>query len=106
MDLDLDPSWVMWKAVVLEVVWVPAEVVVTSEVAKLIPPSELLLVCWGYYDPGNFHFESVAAVVTRVRFVSVFVGDCGKAGRENGSMECPDIGTYNGTYNAVILEKG
>ena len=21
-------------------------------------------------------------------------------------MECPDIGTHNGTYNAVILEKG
>ena len=21
-------------------------------------------------------------------------------------MECPDGGTYNGTYNAVIIEKG
>ena len=26
-------------------------------------------------------------------------------GRENGAMECPNGGTHNGTYNAVILEK-
>ena len=70
MDLDLGPIWVMWKAVVLEVVWVPAYLVAPSEVAKLVPPSELLLVCWGYSDPENFHFESLAAVVTRVRFIS------------------------------------
>ena len=25
------------------------------------------------------------------------VGDCGKVERENGSMECPDGGTHNGT---------
>ena len=34
------------------------------------------------------------------------VGDCGKLGRENGAKECPNGGTHNGTYNAVILEKG
>ena len=34
------------------------------------------------------------------------VGDCGKVVRGNGDMECPDIGTHNGTYDAVILEKG
>ena len=34
MDLDLDPRWVMCKAVVLEVAWVPAELVSTSEVAN------------------------------------------------------------------------
>ena len=33
-------------------------------------------------------------------------GDCDKAGRNNGSKEFPDGGTNNGTYNAVILEKG
>ena len=38
--------------------------------------------------------------------IIVLVGDCGKAGRENSAMECPDIGTRNGTYDAVILEKG
>ena len=30
---------------------------------------------------------------------------CGKAGRENGAMECPNIGTRKGTYDDVILEK-
>ena len=34
------------------------------------------------------------------------VGDCDKVGRENGAIKCPDVGTHNGTYNAVILEKG
>ena len=33
------------------------------------------------------------------------VGYCDKAGRENGAMECQDIGTHNGTYYAVISEK-
>ena len=32
-------------------------------------------------------------------------GGCDKAGRENGAMECSDIGTHNGTYDSVILEK-
>ena len=54
MDLDLDPSWVMWKYVFLEVVWVPAEAVATSEFAKLVPSSELLLVSWVYSDPEIF----------------------------------------------------
>ena len=72
MDLDLDPSWVMWKSVVLEVVCVLAEVVAPSKVTKPVPPLELLLVCWGYSEPGNFHYESVVAVVARVDFVSVF----------------------------------
>ena len=27
-------------------------------------------------------------------------------GRRNGAKECPDGGTHNGTYEAVILEKG
>ena len=71
MDWDLDPRWVMWKAVLLKVVWVPDEVVAPLEVVKLVPPLELLLVSWGYYDPENFHFESVSAVVARVIFVSV-----------------------------------
>ena len=45
MDLDLDPIWVMWKAAVLEVVWVLDEVVLPSEVVKLVPSLELILVC-------------------------------------------------------------
>ena len=35
----------------------------------------------------------------------LIVGDCGKAGRKNGAMECPDRDTHNATYDAVILEK-
>ena len=27
-------------------------------------------------------------------------------GRRNGAKECPNGGTHNGTYEAVILEKG
>ena len=69
MYLDLDSSWVVWKAIVFEIVWVPDVVVAPSEVAKLIPPSKLLLLCWGYSDPENFHVESVAAVMARLRFV-------------------------------------
>ena len=34
------------------------------------------------------------------------VGDCGKTGRKNGAMECPNIGLRGGTYNTVKLEKG
>ena len=33
------------------------------------------------------------------------VGDCEKVGRKNGAKECHNGGTYNGTYNAIILEK-
>ena len=34
------------------------------------------------------------------------VGDCGKAGRKNGAMECSNIRTCKITYNAVKSEKG
>ena len=34
------------------------------------------------------------------------VGDCDKTGRKNGAKECPNGGTHNSTYNAVIWEKG
>ena len=36
----------------------------------------------------------------------MFVGDCGKAGRENGAMECSNIRARKGMYDAVKLEKG
>ena len=35
----------------------------------------------------------------------VSVGDCGKAGRKNGAMECSNIRVRRCTYNAVKLEK-
>ena len=34
------------------------------------------------------------------------VGCCGKAGRENGAMECPNIRVNGSTYDTVKLEKG
>ena len=34
------------------------------------------------------------------------VGDCGKTGRENGAMGCPNIGVRRGTYNTIKMEKG
>ena len=34
------------------------------------------------------------------------VCDCDKVGRINGANQCPDGGTHNVTYNAVILDKG
>ena len=37
--------------------------------------------------------------------LAVFVEDSGKAGRENGAMECSNIGARKSTYDAVKLEK-
>ena len=34
------------------------------------------------------------------------VGDCDKVVMEIFPKECPDGGTHNGTYNAVIMERG
>ena len=42
-----------------------------SEVAKLVPPLELVLVCWGYFEVEYFHSEFVVALVVMVKFVSV-----------------------------------
>ena len=36
----------------------------------------------------------------------VIFGYCDKVVRENGAKECPYGGTHNGTYGAVISEKG
>ena len=56
----------MRKDLVLDVVWVITEVVLPSDSAKLVPPSELVLVCWGYSEVEDFHSESMVAVVARV----------------------------------------
>ena len=34
------------------------------------------------------------------------VGDCGKAGRKNGAMNCSNTGARKVTYDAIKLEKG
>ena len=54
MDLDLDPSWVIWKAVFLEVVLVMTEVFAPSEVEKMVPPLGLVLVFWRYFEVEFF----------------------------------------------------
>ena len=43
---------------------------------------------------------------TDPRCLQEFVGCSGKAGRENGAMECSNIGSRKGTYDAVKLDKG
>ena len=55
----MDPSWAVWKDAILEAVWVLTDAFVTSEVAKLVPPSELVLVCCGYFEVEYFHSEFV-----------------------------------------------
>ena len=37
--------------------------------------------------------------------MNICVEDFGRVGRENGAMGCPDGGTTNSTYNAVIFKK-
>ena len=39
-------------------------------------------------------------------FKGLIVGDCGKTGRKNGAMKCPNIGLRRGTYDTIKLEKG
>ena len=73
----------MWKSVVLEVVWVPDEVVAPSMVEKPVPPLELVLLCWGNSEVGDFHSEYMVAVVARVKNLRVvetcFCERCGKS---------------------------
>ena len=45
-------------------------------------------------------------IIYKVTPDPVSVGDCGKTGRENGAMECSNIGVRRGTYDAVKLVKG
>ena len=72
----------MLKSALLEVVWVLTDVFKPSEVAKSVPSSELVLVCRGYFEVGDFHSKSVVALVAMVKFLSVdemcFFARCGK----------------------------
>ena len=61
----------MFKADLLEVVWVLTDAFAPSEVANLVPPSELVLLCWGYFEVEDFHSEFVVTLVVIVKFVSV-----------------------------------
>ena len=51
--------------------WVMTDVFAQSEVATPVQPSELVLVCLGYFEVEDFHSESVVVVVARVKFVSM-----------------------------------
>ena len=42
------------------------EVFAPSEVANLVSPSELVLVCWRYSEVEDFHSESVVTVEAKV----------------------------------------
>ena len=50
----MDPRWGVLKAAILEVAWFLTDEVALSEVAKPVPPYELLLVCWGYLKSNVF----------------------------------------------------
>ena len=83
MNLDLDPSWLMWTAAILKVVRVLTDAFSPSEVAKTAPLSELVLMCWGHFEVENFHSEFVVALVVTVKSVSTvemcFFAICGKS---------------------------
>ena len=80
----MDPRLVMWKSAVLELVCVMTEVFAPLEVAKTGPPSEMVLVCWGYVEVEYFHSESVVSLVVMVKFVSaVEICFCAKSGQYN-----------------------
>ena len=49
--------------------------------------------------------QTRASMLAQLRIGGSF-GDCEKVGMETGAKECPHEGTRNGTYDAVILEKG
>ena len=68
MNLDVDPSWGMLKAALLEVVWVRTDAFAPSEVAYTVPLSDLVLVRWGYFEVEDFHSEFLVASVVMVKF--------------------------------------
>ena len=57
MGLYVDPSWVMCKDAFLEMVWLLTDEFSPSEVAKLVPPLELVLVCWGHLEVEDFNLS-------------------------------------------------
>ena len=60
----------------------PTIVFEPSEVAKQVPPSELVLVCLLSFGVEYFHFESVGALGVMAKFASgagmCFLERCGK----------------------------
>ena len=71
MDLDVDLSWLVCGAYLSEVFFVLTDAFASSEVAKSVPTSELVLVCWGYFEVEGFHSVFMIALVVMVKFVSV-----------------------------------
>ena len=69
--MDVDPIWGVLKAALLEVLLVQIDAFSPSEVAKPVPTSELVLVCWGNFEVEYFHSEFVVALSVMVKFVSV-----------------------------------
>ena len=61
---------------------------------------------YGRWGGASFSFCIVYSGLLYSLFAAASVGDCGKAGRKNGAMECSNIGVRKGTYDAVKLEKG
>ena len=101
----------MYKAAALELVWVLTELFPSSEFAKHVPPSELVLICWGYSVVKDFHSEFVVAVVAResfqIQMVLSFTFLCANDLRTSllitrictFFLSC----TYAGTYSALVF---
>ena len=71
MNLDVDTSLGVLKAALLEVAWVLTDAFAPSGFAKTVPTSEMVLLCWGYFEVEDFHSEFVVTLVVIVKFVSV-----------------------------------
>ena len=79
----MDPIWGMLKASLLGVLWLKTDVYTPSKVAKPVPTSDLILVCWGYFEVEYFHSDFIVVLVVMVKFISVdemcFFSRCGKS---------------------------
>ena len=67
----MDPRWRMWKVDLLDVLWVLDDAFEPSEVAKLVPTSDMVLACSGYFEVEAFHSDFVVALVVMVNILSV-----------------------------------
>ena len=71
MNLDVDTSLGVLKAALLEVAWVLTDAFAPSGFAKTVPTSEMVLLCWGYFEVEDFHSEFVVSMVVIVKIVNV-----------------------------------
>ena len=73
----------MCKVALLEAVWVLTIVSAPSEVAKMVPTSDLVLVFWWFLVVEDSHFDSMVALGVTVKKLCgakmCFFAKCGKS---------------------------